>query len=139
MDRSPLKSNHILLTGRGRDWLAQFDYGDRENARRLIDSLTLVSHSEFERALADLILAHAAAVEGPIALYATREMDPARSYFDQAASGAGIREKNSQQVDAVASGSDLGSEARVAAMIRNLAKADPKKILNHPGVSGMRS
>lgn len=139
MDKSPLKSSHILLTGRGRDWLAQFDYGDQENASRLIDSLTLVSHSEFERALSALILAHAATIEGPVALYATREMDPARSYFDQATSGAGPKTKNSQQIDAVASGSDLGSEARVAAMIRNLAKTDPNKILNHPSVSEMRS
>ena len=139
MESLPLKSNHILLTKRGSDWLAQFDYADREIASRLVDSLTLVSHSEFERALADLILTHAAAIDGPVALYATREVDPARSYFDQATSSVGPKGKNSQQVNAVGSGSDLGSEARIATMIRNLAKAEPKKFLNHPSVTDMRS
>jgi hypothetical protein len=102
-----LKSRHLLFTERGSEWLAQFENGNQETAERLVDSLTLVSHSEFERGLTELIQRQAAQVSDPLALFATREVDPRQSYFGQAGSSVGI--------SAVAPGSDLGSEARVAA------------------------
>jgi hypothetical protein len=138
MDPSLPKSTHILLTQRGANWLAQFDHDDRETAERLVDSLTLVSHSAFERALTDLIATHAAGVDGFVALYAAREIDPKKSYFDQAASDS-THKGGSHRLDAVSSGSDLGSEARIAAMIRNIVKGEPNKFLNHPTVEKMRS
>jgi hypothetical protein len=39
----------------------------------------------------------------------------------------------------VASGNDLGSEARIASLIRNLGRGSPNKYLNHPNIEEMRS
>lgn len=69
-------------TDRGKVWLAQFDADDRENAARLLSALTLVSHSAFERAVTALILTEAARVDGPVALYATRELNEDINYFE---------------------------------------------------------
>ena len=128
------KSRTLHLTERGSQWLNNFQAGDRSLARYLLDSLTLISHSEFERALETLIDSIAAKVGGPIALYAAREIPPAesRTYFDFAAGSTG-------ELNAVAAGSGLGSEARIAAFIRNRAQAHPKTILNHPNVTDLRS
>jgi hypothetical protein len=137
MNLSTPKSHHLLSTQRGRGWLAQFDSADLAVAERLVDSLTLVSHTAFERSLVQLIETLAAKVDGPVALYATREIDPSRSYFDAPAPANG-KNKHPSSIDAVARGADLGSEARIAAMIRNLARAQPQKYLNHPGIDVMR-
>lgn len=124
----------LHLTERGSRWLHNFKAEDRELARYLLDRLTLISHSEFERALGAQIDSIAAKVCGPIALYAVREIprtEP-RTYFEFAAG-------NPQGINAVAPGSDLGSEARIAALIRSLALAQPDKILNHPTLADLRS
>src|SRR5580704_10227564 len=120
MNLSTPKSNNLLLTHRGREWLAQFDSGDLEVAERLIDSLTLVSHSAFERSIAQTIETLGAEVDGPVGLYATREVDPTKSYFDAPDDD---KTRPPRGVDADARGADLGSEARIATMIRNLARA----------------
>ncbi|MCQ1835160.1 hypothetical protein NOJ17_09505 [Neorhizobium galegae] len=91
-----------------------------------LHALTLVSHSEFERGLKSAISESAETTATPIALFAARELDSGSPYFGE-----------SGEIDAVGRGSDLGSEARVASLIRNLARADDK-FLNHPSVEAMR-
>lgn len=117
----------------GQSWLTQFDPDDQPAAERLLTSLTLVSHSAFERALSALIVSEAEKFAGPVALFATREIDPREDLFVQAEHG------DADNIDAVARGADLGSEARVAAITRNLAKSRPDSFLNHPTVAKMRS
>jgi hypothetical protein len=112
----------LAETQQAKDWLAQFAAADRKTAKRLLDCLTLVSHSEFERGLTQLVIEESEKIESPVALYAVKEQDPRVSFFQDATT----------EIDAVDRGSDLGSEARVAAIVRNLAKAHPKKYLNHP-------
>jgi hypothetical protein len=126
---SVLNLIQLTLTARGATWLEQFDASDRETAGELLDSLTLISHNEFERALTGLISDEASQLDGPAALFATREFDPTESYFQE----------DGLPINAVAGGSDLGSEARVAAIIRNLSRAEPKKYLNHPTIEEMRT
>jgi hypothetical protein len=121
-------------TTAGRSWLGQFDAADRKTATRVLASLTLVSHSAFERSLSTLILREAEKVEGPVALYATRELEPDTNYFAAMA----VAEDPQAPHDAVARGADLGSEARIAAIIRNLCKADPERLLNHPSLETLR-
>lgn len=118
----------------GLEWLRQFDPADRETATRVLASLTLVSHSAFERSLAALIFREAQNVKGPVALYATRELESYTDYF------AAMADPDNPLAphDAVAGGADLGSEARIAAIIRNLCKADPEKLLNHPSIETLR-
>jgi hypothetical protein len=107
--------------------LRQFDPQDRAIVEHLLISFALVSHTEFERSLTHLIDRYSRRVSGPVALFATREWDPSVPFF-----------VSGEAIDAVGPGSDLGSEARVAALIRNLCRARPDKYLNHPGIEEMR-
>ena len=118
----------LIETQQAKNWLAQFSISDRNTAECLLNSLTLVSHSEFERGLRQLLVEASENIIGPVALYATKEQDPTASFFSSATT----------EIDAVRRGSELGSEAQVAATIRNLAKADPKKYLNHPSLEKMK-
>lgn len=137
-DSSSTSSDFALRlpnTDRGKDWLAQFDAHDQENAARLLGGLTLVSHSAFERAVKSLILSEAVGIDGPVALYATREMDEDIDYYKAMANP----DDPMAPLNAVARGADLGSEARIAAIIRNLCKAEPEKLLNHPSLEMLRA
>lgn len=128
-DRS---SEALLYTERGKAWLAQFDALDQEPARKLVRSLTLVSHSEFERVTQQTLESTSAANEHPIGFFAVREINRARSYFEQST------DLDSGQVNALVAGTDHGSEARVVASIRNFCKTSSGRLLNHPGLVEMR-
>lgn len=121
-------------TKRAKNWISQFSHIDQELAVRLLSAITLVSHSVFERSLKSLIEREASAVGGPVALYATREADPSRNYFEV----MGNSRFPFEPLSAVAPGADLGSEARCAALIRNLAKTSKGKLLNHPSLETLR-
>lgn len=128
-------SSKLALTERGQQWLNQFDEVDRRLVRDFLSMLTLVSHSEFERTIERLILRRMAKIEGAIALFAVRELpiDRRYCYFNVACGPEG-----SKSTDAVTRGADIGSEGRVASFLRNLAKAYPAKLLNHPTIESMR-
>lgn len=125
----------LLLTDRGQKWLSQFPGRDRETATRLVRSLTLVSHSKFERSIRQKILATANSIGRPIAMFAVRELQgKARSDFDIA-----LNEPcRLSRINATPTGNDLGSEARVAATIRSLSDSN-KLLLNHPNIEMMRA
>ena len=122
--------NRLLLTERGERWLNNFADEDKPVARKLISKLTLVSTTEFERELLKIIDAQASLVSGPIALFAVRELDKKNSerIFDTL-DGA---------VHSTPRGTDIGSEGRAAALLRNHARTRPKKFLNHPTIAEMR-
>lgn len=128
-----ISSRTLAYTVKGIDWLAQFANADKEIAREMLAALTLVSHSAFERALNKLIRDVAGDIKGPVALFAVREIDPkeTRSFFE-------IANHSESELNAVGDGSDLGSEARIAALIRDICKSDKAKFLNHPTISQMR-
>ena len=121
-------SSKLILTERGENWIKQFDANDMDDAKELLFALTLVSHNEFERSITKLITKEAKKFNGPIGLFATRDADPTEPYFPP----------NGRAVNAVAKGANLGSEARIASLLRNLARAEPTKFLNHPTITGMR-
>lgn len=123
----------LLYTNRGQKWLAQFAIDDHDVARKIVRSLTLVSHIEFERVIQSSLEAQAEKKENPTAFYAIREVDPSDSYFDVYTDSA------TGEIDALASGADHGSEARIAAIIRNFCKTDPRNLLNHPTLDQMRT
>lgn len=139
VDHPLFTANNVALrlpnTQAGQAWLDQFDEEDRELAKRLLSALTLVSQSAFERALQRLLLAEAAEIDGPVALYATRELAPDADYFHDMADPADPM----APLDAVGSGADLGSEARIAAIVRNLCKTAPEKLLSHPSLETLRA
>jgi hypothetical protein len=129
MDVDTPRPSDLVLTQRGGEWLLQFAVDDREVARLALTSLTLISHSEFERGLTTTIEQAASSVEGKVAVFATREWQDGVPYFADKAT----------PTDAVARGSDLGSEARVAAIIRNLCRSRGDKLLNHPTLLEMET
>ena len=137
-DRSHLNPNRLLMTRRGMDWIDQFDPDDRVTARRLISGLTLVSSNEFEIALKRLIDAEIAHSIQPTALYAIREVNRSSSLFEQPNNRSIARSSGSESVDAVGSGSEIGSEGRVAALITQMSRASNGMCLSHPSLETMR-
>ena len=121
---APNRSNQLLLTEQGEAWLSQFKERDRADVRGLTEALTLVSVSEFERKLKDAIEKLASETAGPVALYTTREVPRGDLEFRQGGSG----------LDAVAAGSDTGSEARVAHIVRQICRTQPDKLLRQPSI-----
>ena len=128
--RTPAEA--LLYTSRGKQWLAQFNINDQDIARKIVSSLTLVSHVEFERVIQASLERQVAEWDNPVAFFAVREVNNSDSYFDA------FTDPATGEIDALSSGSDHGSEARVAALIRNLCKTDPGILLNHPTLDRMR-
>lgn len=122
----------LLYTERGKEWLAQFGAEDQEAARKIVTSLTLVSHSEFERVIQKGLESTSAEYEQPVGFFAVREADSRESYFER------YTDPESGKISALVSGTDHGSEARVAAIIRNYCKTDSKHLLNHPSLDQMK-
>lgn len=122
----------LIYTERGKNWLAQFAADDQEAARKIAASLTLVSHSVFERAIQKSLENVFSERDQPLAFFAIREVDEKESYFDRHTDPA------TGKINALVSGSDFGSEARVAAAIRNYCKTDPDRLLNHPSLNELK-
>ena len=122
-------SKNLLLTERGESWLACFRDEDKQTARDLVAGLTLISATEFERGLVKALEDVAHSYHGRVALFAVREVPKDIPLFVD----------SSSQVDATPSGADIGSEGRIAALIRNLTRSDKKKFLNHPTIEEMRT
>lgn len=124
-----LIADNILLTSRGEQWLLNFQDKDKALARELVANLTLVSAIEFERKLLAKIEEASKTVKGLVALYGVRELEPEESVFGD----------DDSAVDATPRGSDIGSEGRVATIIRNLVRDQPHKFVNHPTIAELRN
>ncbi|WP_425408005.1 phosphoribosyltransferase-like protein [Hyphococcus sp.] len=135
---------YLTHTEQGKKWLTQFEPLDQEIAISVANSLTLVSHTEFERNLVSKFEGIASEVAGAIGFYAVRElkthermtkfglMDCVIPFFSQ------VNSEDGKSVNALSSSSDQGSEARVANTIRQLCKSNPDKYLNHPTIDFLR-
>jgi len=113
-----------------RKWMMNHFPSNRlETVVLLLNSLRLVSHTEFERSLIGLITKTGNQLKGKIALYCARELPPGMNYFP---GDMGIAPS------AVTPGNEVGSEGRLAHIARNIAREAPKKFLSHPSVSDLR-
>ena len=74
MDNITPKS--LIDTKRGKEWLNLFLLEDREVAEKIINALTLISHSQFERAIQNILEKKVSQNEGPYAFFAVREVEP---------------------------------------------------------------
>lgn len=129
MKKDELPSANLLLTERGEQWLANFNDEDKPIARQLVARLSLVSANEFERGLHFKIMQEAKKFTGPIGLFGVREL----------AANEHIFSSTGDNTNSTPRGTDIGSEGRIAAMIRNIVRERPEKFLNHPTWDGMRS
>jgi hypothetical protein len=118
------------LTERGEQWLKNFDEADRATARELTAALVLVSHNEFERGLTSLVYEVGQTIKGFVALYGAREFDESFRF------GMG---HGGEEIDATPRGVDIGSEGRLANIIRNISLSNPSKFLNHPTLDEIRA
>lgn len=126
-------SNLIFLTRRGQKWLSQFSPDDQILAMRLVSGLTLISSADFEHSIERNVRHLSESISGPVALYAIREIDSTSSYFEQAT------EQSTGCINALGPGNDIGSEGRVASLIRSIHRSDKHKYLNHPSLKDMRA
>ena len=124
---------NLLLTDRGKKWFEQFDFKDKETAERMISSLTLISHSEFSRAVQRLLEFEVSKNNESIAFYSVRELNRNKDFFEQTC------DIKSRKVQSLSFGSDHGSEAIIANLIRNFCKTDKNRLLNHPNLDQMRT
>lgn len=128
----------LIHTDQGVEWLAQFDPLDQEIAIAIANNLTLISHNEFERNLVKKIASVVQNIAGTVALFAMREMEKTNNlttpYYEQAKiCDDGI------SVSPLSVTADIGSEGRIASIIRQFCKKDKINYLNHPTLEHMRS
>ena len=140
--KSKARLDRFSETPRASEWLQRFPDGDAIIAAQMIDAMTLVSGDEFSGRMRDLVLRRAALADGPIGLYAEREVPPPKGppnrLFDQAAKRPlRARGPGPPPIAPVAGG--VGSEGIVATLITSLCRADKQKFFNHPGPDAIRS
>lgn len=114
--KEKFEPRNLLYTDRGRRWLEQFAFADLETAQRFVTSLTLVSHSQFERSIQRILEKEVDERASPVAFFAVREVDPGASFFDR------YTNPETGEIDALVHGADHGSEARIASIIRNYCR-----------------
>lgn len=123
------QSPNLLVTEFGQKWLEQFDKTDRPMVRQLTDALALVSTQEFERTIQRSIQNLTKDIDGLVALYAAREV-PRDTKLNFRKGGSGL--------NSVSEGSDLGSEARVANIVRQMCRALGDRLLRQPSIESLR-
>ena len=103
----------------------------------MIRGLTLVSLNKTTRRLKRLVDSAAATADGPVALYAVRELRSPGCYF-KAIPGTPTKSRPYSTMSAVAPSGFVGSEGHIASIITGIAKSDQIKYLNHPTIRTMR-
>jgi hypothetical protein len=127
------------------DFIRQFEAADQAVATQLVKNLRLVSHEELSARLRELILKRARAGEGPIGLYAEREIRrtagrPHR-LFEQP--NRGVRRAVGNGPLAVSPvrryDQDVGSEGPIAQVISQLVRQHRNLFISHPGPDQIRA
>ncbi len=139
-----LTNTSMLDSEAGMAWLRQFALHDQKLAADLLEVFRFVSRDEFATGLRELVLHEARCIDGPIALYAERELRhrlgiPHRLFKEskgkvKRAYGVGplpVKPTRAYQPE-------VGSEGIVAQLITDLCRQFPKKFFNHPGPDKIR-
>lgn len=138
----PINAKKLIHTKQGQKWLEQFDVLDQDMAIAVANNLTLISHSEFERNLLKKLEEIDYAIVGCVGFFTIRELKvhkPGSPYYGDVISFySQVTSEDGISVNALASSSDQGSEARVAQIIRQFCKSNPYKRLNHPTIESLR-
>jgi hypothetical protein len=125
-------------------WLRQFALRDQKLAADLLEVFCFVSRDEFATGLRERVMHEARSINGPIALYAERELGhrlgiPHRLFNEskgkvKRAYGVGPQPVRSTK----AYQPEVGSEGIVAQLITDLCRQFPSRFLNHPGPDKIR-
>lgn len=134
----------ILESEAAKAWVRQFDLRDQALAAEMLANFVFVSRDEFAIGLTNQAMLHAESVDGPIALYAERELRhrlgvPHRLFRETAGKVKRAYGVGPAPVKATkAYQPEVGSEGIVAQLITDLCRAHPKRFLNHPGPDEIR-
>lgn len=134
----------MLESEAAKAWVRQFDIRDQALAADLLGTFVFVSRDEFATGLTAQVMHHAASVDGPIALYAEREMRhrlgvPHRLFKETTGKVKRAQGVGPAPVKATkAYQPEVGSEGIVAQIITDICRAHPKQFLNHPGPDEIR-
>lgn len=142
MAKSKVGLDRFSESPRATEWLRHFLDGDAIVAAQMIDAMTLVSGDEFSSRMRNLVLRRAALVDGPIGLYAEREVPPPKGPPDRLFEQFARRPRRAKglgppPIAPVTGG--VGSEGIVATLITSLCRSDKWKFFNHPGPDVIRS
>jgi hypothetical protein len=125
----------LLESERGIRWLDQFTSTERGAAIELADSLDLVSHQQFETGLETTLARLVSDLgAGEYAAFAVRELRPAELIDLPGGNYLGSLDDKKFRPRAVGPGG-VGSEGRIAQLIRNLARQHI--VLDHPSIRAM--
>lgn len=132
----------LIHTEQGQKWLAQFDFVDQDIAITVANNLTLISHVEFERNLLKKLEEVVSEEKGCVGFFTIRELEKRQSesgfdtdvipFYSQ------VKSEDGKSVNALSASADQGSEARIAQIIRQFCKSNPKKYFNHPTLEVLR-
>lgn len=135
----------MLNSEAGMAWLRQFDLHDQKLAADLLEVFCFVSRDEFALGLRNQVLREAKLINGPIALYAERELRhrlgvPHRLFKESTGKVKRAYGVGPQPVSPTkAYQPEVGSEGIVAQLITDLCRQFPKQFLNHPGPDKFRA
>lgn len=115
-------------TEAGRAWINRFDLTDRGTATLLLDSLRVVSQDRFYGELRHTFTRYVRDLDGPIAMYAVREIEGNESYF----------ENNRNRPDPARSRVEMGSEGPLAYFATCMNRSNTRRFLNHPPIATLR-
>jgi hypothetical protein len=125
-------------------WLTRFEKGDQSAAFDLTNSILEVSYHDFMNGLMGLILVRSKRADGPIALYAEREIKawrgiPNRLFKETKSKPRRASGSSVQPVSPIrAYAPEVGSEGIIAHLITELSRLHPKLFINHPGPDRIR-
>ncbi len=108
----------------------------------MLDAMALVSGDEFSSRIRDLIVRQAELVDGPVGLYAEREVAPRRRPPDplfQQSDQPPRRAEGLGPPPVASTTGEVGSEGVVATLITSLCRSDKTKFFNHTGPDLIRS
>ena len=131
----------ILTTHSAKEWLKNFQEIDLPIAKFFLRNLHFISHSSMERGLKKLIL-DLASSQGPIGLFAVREIGKSEKYFPESTSRGEADDEldyNELRPSRTEPGAEVGSEGRIANLIRNLTRQHSSHFIDHPGIAEMRA
>lgn len=140
----------LIHTVQGQKWLSQFDRLDQEIASLIANNLTLISHNEFERNLVLKIADVVDGIVGPVAFFAMREMVEQKEVLKGKSIPQLVRVAvpfyeqveicdDGVSISPLSKTADVGSEGRIAAIIRQFCKRDKKMFLNHPTLEHLKT
>lgn len=126
-------------------WLSQFGVDDQRTAEQMLQAMLLVTRDEFLDRLRQMVLDRAADGDGPIGLYAEREVQPPRGepehLFEEETTRVRRAVGGSPQpvFSAAQNNPQVGSEGLVANLITELCRQFPDVFESHPGPDNIRS